>query len=246
MDWEIFFDIHKDLPREGSGRDEYTEQAYNMIPPIDHPQILDIGCGPGLQTIKLAKISKGHITAIDIHQPFLEQLQQQIKNENLRDQITPRNLSMTDMDFPEETFDIIWSEGSIFIMGFEQGLKEWRKYLKKPGFIAVHEMAWLKDNPPQEIINFWNQAYPAITTIKKNIEIIKKCGYHLIGNFPLPDDAWWEFYYNPLQERLDKLQTKYKDNPKGMELIKEHQLEIDLYKKYKEWFGSVFYIIQKS
>jgi ubiquinone/menaquinone biosynthesis C-methylase UbiE len=244
MDWEIFFDIHKDLPREGSGRDEYTEQAYKMIPAIDHPKILDIGCGPGLQTIKLAKLSNGHITAIDIHQSFLEQLKQNIKHEKLTERITPRNLSMTTMDFPEETFDIIWSEGSIFIMGFEQGLKEWKKFLKKPGYIAVHEMAWLKDNPPQEIIDFWNQQYPAITTIEKNIEIIRQYGYHLIGNFPLPDDAWWEFYYDPLQQRLKKLQTKYKDNPQGMELIKDHQLEIDLYKKYHEWYGSAFYIIE--
>jgi ubiquinone/menaquinone biosynthesis C-methylase UbiE len=79
-----------------------------MIPPINKPQILDIGCGPGLQTIKLAKISNGHITAIDIHQPFLDQLQQHILKENLTDRITPRNLSMTDMDFPEESFEIIW------------------------------------------------------------------------------------------------------------------------------------------
>ncbi len=224
MDWDIFFDIHKDLPREGCGHDEYTQQAFEMIPPINKPQILDIGCGPGLQTIKLAKISNGHITAIDIHQPFLDQLTQHMIHENLLDRITPRNLSMTNMDFPEESFDIIWSEGSIFIMGFEQGLKKWRKYLKKNGYIAVHEMTWLKDHPPQEIADFWNRVYPAITTIEKNLEIIKQLDYHIIGHFPLPEDAWWEFYYDPLQQRLNKLLTKYKDNPQGLELINEHQL----------------------
>jgi hypothetical protein len=131
-------------------------------------------------------------------------------------------------------------------MGFEQGLKKWRKYLKKNGYIAVHEMTWLKNHPPQEITDFWNRVYPAITTIKKNLEIIKQLDYHIIGYFPLPEDAWWEFYYDPLQQRLNKLLTKYKDNPQGLELINEHQLEIDLYKKYKEWYGSVFYILQKN
>ncbi len=76
MDWEIFFDIHKNLPRQGSGRDKYTQKASDMIPKLEQPLILDIGCGPGLQTIKLAKLSCRKIIAIDIHQPYLEQLRQ--------------------------------------------------------------------------------------------------------------------------------------------------------------------------
>ena len=85
MDWKIFFDIHKDLPREGSGRDKYTKKAYDMIPKIKQPLILDVGCGPGLQTIKLAKMTDGKIIAIDIHQPYLDQLKQSAKNEKLLD-----------------------------------------------------------------------------------------------------------------------------------------------------------------
>ncbi|MBU0497413.1 MAG: methyltransferase domain-containing protein [Candidatus Thermoplasmatota archaeon] len=245
MDWDIFFDIHKDLPRQGSGRDEYTQKAFEMIPPLQQPHILDIGCGPGLQTIKLAKLTSGSIIAIDIHQPYLDQLQQHIKKENLTDRITPRNLSMFTMDFPEESFDIIWAEGSIFIVGFEQGLKQWKKYIKKNGYLAVHEMTWLKDNPPQEIKQYWNQVYPAISTIEKNLEIIKQCGYRIVGYFPLSEDAWWEFYYDPLEKRLQTLRSKYKNNPEALEMIKEEQKEIDLYRKHNHWYGSVFYIMQK-
>jgi len=120
MNWDIFFEIHKDLPREGSGRDEYTQKAFEMIPKINQPNILDIGCGPGLQTIKLAKMSNGKIIAIDIHQPYLDQLKQTAKKEKLLDRIDIVNKSMVDMDFPEEYFDIIWAEGSIFIIGFDK------------------------------------------------------------------------------------------------------------------------------
>jgi ubiquinone/menaquinone biosynthesis C-methylase UbiE len=245
MDWEIFFDIHKNLPRQGSGRDIYTQKAYDMIPKLKQPLILDVGCGPGLQTIQLAKLSGGKIVAIDIHQPYLEQLRQSAEKEELLDKIEILNKSMLKMDFPEEYFDIIWAEGSIFIIGFEKGLEEWKKFIKKDGYLAIHEMTWLKDNPPQEISDYWEEVYPAITTIENNLEIIKKCNYKLIGHFPLPEDAWWDLYYNPLEKRLKRLELEYKNNNKALDMINEEYKEINLFKKYNEWYGSVFYVMQK-
>lgn len=245
MNWDIFFDIHKDLPRQGSGRDTYTQKAFKIIPTIKYPLILDVGCGPGLQTVMLAKLSDGIITAIDIHQPYLDQLKKTVEKEQLSGRIQILNKSMFDMDFPPDYFDIIWAEGSIFIIGFERGLKEWRKYVKKNGFIAIHEMTWLKDNPPKEIYNYWQRVYPEIATIDKNLGIIKNCNYKLIEHFPLPEDAWWKLYYTPLENRLQKMKIKYKDNPEAMNMIKEEELEIENYRKYNKWYGSVFYIMQK-
>ena len=245
MNWDIFFEIHKDLPREGSGRDEYTQKAFEMIPKINQPNILDIGCGPGLQTIKLAKLSDGKITAIDIHQPYLDQLKNHVIKEKLSDRINILNKSIINMDFPEEEFDILWAEGSIFIIGFEKGIIDWKKFIKQGGFLAVHEMTWLRDNPPKEISDYWERVYQQISTIDNNLEIIKKCGYKIIGYFPLPDDAWWELYYNPLEKRLKMLEKKYKNNPETLGMIRGEYEEIDLFRKYKKWYGSVFYIMQK-
>ena len=194
--------------------------------------------GPG-------KLLKGKITAIDIHQPYLDQLKKTAEKEKLLDRIKILNKSMFKMDFPKKYFDIIWAEGSIFIIGFERGLREWKKFIKPKGYLAVHEMTWLKDNQPKEVKEFWEKVYPAISTIENNIIIIKKLGYKLLGYFPLPEDAWWEFYYNPLEKRLKNLKTKYKNNIKALEMIKEEQIEIDLYRKYNKWYGSVFYIMQK-
>ena len=246
MDWEIFFDIHKDLPRQGSGRDEYTQKAFEMIPEIKQPKILDIGCGPGIQTIKLAKLTDGEIIGIDIHQPYLDQLEKNSKKHNLSHRIKAIKKSMTEMDFQEEYFDIIWAEGSIFIIGFEQGLKEFKKFIKPNGYLAVHEMAWIKNDPPKEIYDYWQKVYPAISNADKNLKIINKCGYKLLGHFPLPEDAWWDFYYTPLEQRLQQLKIKYKNNQEALEMIKEEELEIDLFRKYNKWYGSVFYIMQKQ
>lgn len=246
IDWELLLEIHKDMPRQGSGRDEYTQKAFEMIPVIKQPKILDIGCGPGMQTIKLAKLSDGEIIGIDIFQQYLDQLKVSIEKENLKDRVKAVNQSMFEIKYPEEFFDIIWAEGSIFVIGFEKGLSKWKKYIKPNGYLAVHEMTWLKNNPPKEISDYWESVYPEITTIENNLRIIEKCGYKILGYFPLPEDAWWDLYYTPLEKRLKDMRIKFKDNPKAMEMIEEEQLEIDLFRKFNSWYGSVFFVMQKQ
>jgi ubiquinone/menaquinone biosynthesis C-methylase UbiE len=242
---EVFFEIHKDLARESPGRDKYTKRAFEMIPPLKNPKILDIGCGPGAPTILLAKLSYGEVIGLDTHQPYLDELERRAKDAKLSNKVKTVNCSMMDMDFPPESFDIIWSEGSIYIIGFEEGLLQWNKLLKSRGFLAVHEMLWLRDDPPSEIKNYWERYYPGIKTIKQNLNIISKSDYRLLGYFPLPDDAWWKGYYQPLEERINMLKKKYVNDSKALETLNAEQKEIDIYKKYKQWYGSAFFIMQK-
>jgi len=153
---------------------------------------------------------------------------------------------MLNIDFPCGSFDIIWSEGSIYAVGFEKGLVDWKKFIKTGGFLVVHEMTWLKKDPPNEMKNYWEKMYPGITTIDKNLKIIKKCGYKILDFFSLPEDFWWYEYYKPLEDRLQTLRIKYKGDVKRMSTIEKEQGEIDLYKKYYQYFGSVFFIMQKA
>lgn len=241
---DIFFEIHKGLPREGPGRNDYTRRAFEMLPKLDKPRILDIGCGPGGPTMELARISGGDVIGMDTHQPYLDVLEEKIRKAGLSERIKAVNGSMFTMDFPEENFDIIWAEGSIYIIGFKRGLKDWRKFIKPQGFLVVHEMTWLKSDPPNEIADYWKRMYPGITTIPKNLEIIPRCGYDVLGHFPLPEDAWWEEYYHPLEERINKLRVKYRNDPEALRILDSEQEEIDLYRKYSAWYGSVFYVMQ--
>ena len=241
----IFFEIHQGLPREGPGRNDYTRKAFNMLPSLDRPQILDIGCGPGGPTMELARVSGGVVIGMDNHQPYLDVLEEKIEKAGFSERVQAKNGSMFTMDFPEESFDIIWAEGSIYIIGFERGLKEWGRFIKPAGFLVVHEMTWLKPDPPKEIFDYWQKMYPGITTIPHNLEIIPQCGYDVLGHFPLPEDAWWEEYYHPLGNRLNQLREKYKDDPEALEILDTEQEEIDLFKKYSEWYGSVFFVMKK-
>jgi len=62
---DIFFEIHRDLPREGPGRNQYTRKAFRMLPKMEKPHILDVGCGPGGPTMELARVSQGDVIGIE-------------------------------------------------------------------------------------------------------------------------------------------------------------------------------------
>ena len=56
------YKIKKDHLRENLVK--YTRKAFELLPKYDNPRILDVGCGAGIPTMELAKLTGGHITGI--------------------------------------------------------------------------------------------------------------------------------------------------------------------------------------
>ncbi len=241
---DILFEIFTGLPRAGPGSKETTRKAFSMLPNVpSHPNILDIGCGPGMQTIELAKMIDGKIVALDIHQPFLDYILQNAEKEGVSEKIETINQSMLSMEFEKERFDILWAESSIFIMTFEKALREWQKFLKKGGYFAVSELVWPLEDPPEEMIAFLKE-YPTIQTHDENLRVIEKIGYKNINSFLLPAEDW-AAYYEPVGERLKILRKKYQNDEGAIKVLQFMQNETDLFKKHPKFFRYIFYIMQK-
>ncbi len=243
---ELFFEVHKDNPREGPGCREATGRAYDSMTLLTkEPVIMDIGCGPGMQTIHLAQISGGNISAVDIHAPYLEILKTKTEEEGFSYNIDIVEASMMDLPFEEGIFDVVWSEGAIYIIGFENGLRDWKRFLRPDGYIVVTELSWLKADPPAEIAGFWAEGYQAMKSVEENIGIIKKCGYELITHFTLPESAWWDDYYNPIKMRLAALREKYRGDVDAEKVFSLEETEIIMYEKYHDWYGYEFYVMRR-
>ncbi len=245
----IFFEIFEQLQRVGPGNNESTEKAFNIIKSnTTLPQnlnILDIGSGTGIHTIHLSKLINGKITAMDNHQAFLDKLQTRLISEGAEDKIHCQKGDMGAMDFEKESFDLIWAEGCIFILGLEEGLKQWRKYLKPGGFIALTDAFWFKPDPPAELKTFWQQIYPGLLNHEEALGVIERTGYRCVDNFQLPESVWYAFYH-PLEELLKKFREKYHDNSEALIIIEALQKEIDMYRKYSDYYGYIFYILEKN
>ena len=244
-----FFEIHKDIPREGPGDNFSTNKALKMVRGLsEKSKILDIGSGPGMQTVELAKNTSGSIIALDIFDHFLESVNLKAKENNLENRIRTVKGSMIELGkhFEEEEIDLIWSEGAIYIMGFETALKDWKKYIKPGGFLVVSEITWLKNDLPKELEEFWNLEYPDMKNFEDNLITIKKEGYNFIDSFTIPDKSWWENYYTPIQKRIQFLEKEHKDDREWQEVLSSNKKEIEMYRKYSDYYGYVFYIMKKS
>lgn len=112
------------------------------------------------------------------------------------------------------------------------------------GCLVVSEVSWLKPDPPEEVKKFWANEYPAIKTIKENLQIARKNGYRLVSYFVLPEKSWWTNYYTPIETKIASLKAKYRDDKKALHLLTYHELEIEMYLNYSDYYGYVFYIIQ--
>lgn len=245
MRLNILEELYSDIQNEGKARLEYTRKAFHLLPEMDMPRILDIGCGRGIPTLELARLSRGEIIGLDTSQSDLDQLLKKIVDAGLTQRIQVVNGSMFDMNFPDESFDLIWSEGSINIIGFERGLKEWHRFIKPGRFLVVHEMTWLHSNPPQEIVDRWQSTYPGIRTAPEYTSQIPNFGFVLIDHFLLPEDTWWRDYYGPLEARIAELRNKYPMDQQVQILLDKEQYEVDLFKRHSKWYGSAFYLMQK-
>jgi SAM-dependent methyltransferase len=243
---ELFYEIFTELPRQSPGDHDSTIRALKSIPGLaDNVRILDVGCGTGNQTIDLAGVIDGKIVAVDNYQPFLDRLEYNADKLGLSRKIECLIADMFHLSFVKESFDIIWSEGAVYILGLQNALKQWKKFIKPHGYIVVSDFNWLVRKPPRELYDYFMQDAVYATDVQGSRNIISKVGYSLIQDFLIPLNDWHEFY-NQLEEVLELFRKIKADDKKSLGIIDSIQYEIDLFRKYPGIYGYVFYIMQKT
>ncbi|MGA1561585.1 MAG: SAM-dependent methyltransferase, partial [Gammaproteobacteria bacterium] len=142
------------------------------------------------------------------------------------------------------SLDVIWSEGAIYNIGFERGVREWKRFLKPGGILAASELTWLTHERPEPLQAHWDAQYPEVATASHKIAILEQHGYRLLGYFPLPDDCWMENYYQPLRDSFaDFLKRHHSDAARA--IVAEEEGEIALYERYRGFVSYGFYIAQR-
>lgn len=235
-----FMRVFETLERWGPGSESETHKALSLVP-NELSQILEVGCGKGLATQVLAEHSEATITAVDNEQSALDRLTQRFEQQGLSQRLRTECSSMTEMPFTEQSFDLIWAEGSAYIMGVEKALLAWKGLLRDNGHVMISDMVWHTETPSKDAIDFWNQEYPDIQLVDTRIAQMKKAGYRVVDHFPMSEEAWLN-YYGPLGERVAELESEMAES----QAFQDIKHEVNLCTQLANEFGYHMFILARA
>jgi len=239
----VFFEVHAGLPRQGPGNKKCTARALALNTNLPaSPHVLDLACGPGMQTRDLAALMPhAQIKAIDLHEEFIAEAKALLRDDSLARVMFEVGDMAADSE-PNDSYDLVWCEGAAYIIGVETALERWRRLLKIGGAIAFTDCCWLKPNPPTELASFWNE-YPDMTDAQTRRTQIEDLDYILLGDFVLPANAWLDDYYHPLQQRVTTFRSTHRHDAAANGVLDGIQQEIDLFNRYQDYYGYVFFVV---
>ena len=243
---EVFFEVYEALPRQGPGNRACAAKALGLCRDLPQaPAILDLGCGVGGQTLHLAQLTSGSIVALDGHAPSIERLKATVTERGLSSRIRPVVGDMARLELPPESFDLIWSEGALYNIGLENALRICHGLLRPGGHLAFTDAVWRKENPPAEVKASFDLDYPAMGWAPQVLAAIDRCGFSLIGHFTLPDEAWWDDFYTPMQRRIGELRGKYAADREALAALEQLAKEPEMHRLHSESYAYEFFVARR-
>ena len=230
---QLFLELFAEMERQGPGDEQLARAVMQQVCAESEPeQILDMGCGTGAASLLISRLCNAQISALDNCQLFLDRLNEKVTSGGLNDRISVINGTMFEPPFPDHSFDLIWSEGSAYLMGFEPALKRWQPLLKERGYLFVSEMCWFTDQRSDEAVEYWQAGYPSMLTEAEAIAKAQALAYQVVSKQRLPKAAWERFYAD-MQDRIDQLEAKYGEQ----RALTDCRHEIDMYRRFGDEFG---------
>ncbi|MDX3057631.1 bifunctional class I SAM-dependent methyltransferase/N-acetyltransferase [Streptomyces sp. NE06-03E] len=243
--YNAFFALHHRLPRQNPGSDATTRRLLALAGPLpDRPRVLDLGCGPGRAALLLAAEAGAEVTAVDLHQPFLDELTEAAGARGLGDRIRTVRADMADLDgpgFADGSYDLVWAEGSAYIVGFDTALRDWRRLLAPGGTMVITECVWTTGSPSAGARAFWDR-HASLRPVAGNTAAAVEAGFHVLGVLVQPDSDWDE-YYVPLAARTATADPSAPGMPEALAATRE---ELDVRHRYGAEYGYAGYVLRPS
>jgi hypothetical protein len=129
-------------------------------------------------------------------------------------------------------------------MGFPEGLRAWKPLLKKGGSMVVSDAAWFEQDPPAELMQWWEEEGYIPKTEDQLREQVRAAGLHLIATYRLPVEGWWDNYYVPMLARIAELRKTHGTDPAHAAILDSLEHEAEVYRKNKRYYGYTFFIMQ--
>ncbi|MBA3972636.1 MAG: class I SAM-dependent methyltransferase [Candidatus Solibacter sp.] len=245
--WPLFLELYESLPRQGPGNRQCAGRALALCPGLpDRPSVIDLGCGAGGQTIQLAGLLDGsRIVAVDSHEGSVARLRAEVGRRGLSGRISAVAADMLNLDFPQGSFDLVWSEGALYNIGIGNAMHLSRRLLRSGGYVAFTDAVWRRNDPPGEVRKSFEVDYPAMSTAVGVMEVIERSGFELKGHFTLPDEAWWGDFYTPMEARIAEMRRKYAGDGEALAVMDMLAAEPEMHRRHSDCYAYEFFVARR-
>ncbi len=245
--FSLFLEIYGTLPRAGPGSREDTLQALALVPGDPPETVLDLGCGPGAQTLVLAEaLPTASIIAIDLTPQLVTEAGRRCAAAGLGDRVQVRRGDMLGPVAPPASQNLVWCEGAIYFAGVENALRTWKPLLTKNGTVAFTEPIWIHPSPPEDLVKWWCDEYPAITDEDGVRAAVRSAGFDTVGFFALPAASWWTEYYGPMEKRVSQFLEGHPNDPLAKEIADEATREIETFRSHSGFYSYGFFVVRPT
>ncbi len=191
-------------------------------------------------------LPEARIVAVDMLPSMVEETRRRIDHGGVGDRVVAVVGDMAAPPVAAGSQDLIWCEGAIYHLGVTEALRTWLPLLRPEGTVAFTEAVWLVPQPPKEIHEWWSTAYPAIADVERVRSRIEAASYRVVASFVLPASAWWDEYYEPMQDRIAALRSRLPDDPVADEVAAGAEVEIEHFRRFSDCYSYAFFVVQPT
>lgn len=196
-----------------------------LLPWNDITRIIDMGCGTGVMALMLARRHNVVITCVDRDQWSLGVLRNNSIRSGTDDRIEIRHMDLRDVSCPESYFDMIISEGSVQVIGFDNALRKWRDMVRKGGYLLIHTDSLAREEREM-----------AITSN----------GYRLMATDTIPANEWLRLYIGPLMDLIRSISCAGTKDAQLIERLEQDWKDVSNAKGDADKIESVLYLCKKD
>jgi SAM-dependent methyltransferase len=245
--WELFFAVYEALPRQGPGNRAAAGRALALCHGLPAaPCVLDLGCGVGAQTAYLAELTGGILFAVDRHVPSVARLRAAVARQGLTRRVLPVVGDIGGLGLPPARFDLVWSEGALYNLGLAAALGVCRGLLRPGGWLVFTDAVWRTDDAPPEVRATFAADYPTMGQVDDVLAAIAASGLSVAGHFTLPDEAWWDDFYTPMERRIAALAEHHAGDAEALAALAELAREPEMHRLHSRHYAYEFFVARRD
>lgn len=170
-------------------------------------KILDIGSGTGGHDFIMAERYKAHVLGIDLSRNMMDVAIKHLEDRpHLKNQVKFEIMDCTTCDFPENSFDLVYSRDTLLHIENKLGLfRNIMKWLKPGGTVLFTDYVKGEDSSlySNEFKQYLKQRAYHMSTVSEYRNILNQSGFTDVGV-----KNWNDEFKGALQMELDKLRGK--------------------------------------